>query len=402
MTESAATTPKYTAIINSSSASTLETWEDDDIEIDMNILRGIYAYGYDKPSPIQQKAILPMVSGRDIVAQAQSGTGKTGAFSIGALALTDPSIPQTQTIIMAPTRELTLQNYNVIRALGQYYDIQIQCLIGGTPIMEDVRKYKENIPHIVVGSSGRIYDLINRGVMKTQYIKLFVLDEADEMLSHGFKDQVYQIFKYFNEEVQVALFSATMPDTFKDITTRFMRDPIQLYVDAEMLTLEGIEQYYVEVNDDHEKVLTIKDLFDSISVSQCIIYCNSVSRVRTLTELLTSDRFPVISIHGDMTQEERKKAFDEFKQGAFRVLISSDITARGIDIQQVSVVINFDVSKNVHTYLHRIGRSGRWGRKGLAINLISSHDKPLIKAIEEHYRINVQPLPATYGEHIRK
>jgi translation initiation factor 4A len=393
---------KYTAILNPSAATTLETWEDDEIDIDINILRGIYAYGYDKPSPIQQKAILPMVSGRDIVAQAQSGTGKTGAFSIGTLALTDPTMKQTQAIIMAPTRELTLQNYNVISALGQYYDITIQCLIGGTPIIDDIRKYKENTPHIVVGSSGRIYDLINRGILSTKYIKVFVLDEADEMLSHGFKEQVYQIFKYFNEEVQVALFSATMPDSFKDITTRFMRDPIQLYVDAEMLTLEGIEQYYVEVNDDNEKVMTIKDLFDTISVSQCIIYCNSVSRVRTLTDLLGSDRFPVISIHGDMSQEERKKAFNEFKQGAFRVLISSDITARGIDIQQVSVVINFDVSKNVHTYLHRIGRSGRWGRKGLAINLISHHDQPLIKAIEEHYRITIQLLPATFGEHIRK
>jgi translation initiation factor 4A len=264
-----------------------------------------------------------------------------------------------------------------------------------------IKKIKKG-SQIIVGTPGRTIDLINRRVLKFDHIKTLILDEADEMLSHGFKEQVYEIFKYFHEDVQVALFSATIPEELNDKVSRFMRDPIKILVKKEMLTLEGIEQFYVDLASDDDKYLTIKDLYDTISMSQCIIYCNSVPRVKHLTQNMTNDQFPVICIHSDMSQEERVRVFTEFKQGAYRVLISSDITARGIDIQQVSVVINFDIPKNVHTYLHRIGRSGRWGRKGLAINLVTKHDADKLRSIEEYYHITIRPLPNTFGEKIRK
>jgi translation initiation factor 4A len=391
-------------ISNESGKYEFEKWEEEGsgVEFDIKLLRGIYAYGFDSPSPIQKKAILPMITGRDIIAQAQSGTGKTGAFSIASLALVNPALNHTQIIIVSPTRELSTQNYNVVKQLATYMDIRTQCLIGGISVDEDIRKYEEIQPHIVIGCTGRIYDLINRGVLPAIKVRTFVLDEADEMLSRGFKEQVYEIFKFFNENVQVALFSATIPEELNELVSRFMRDPIKILVKKEMLTLEGIEQFYVELADDHQKYLTIRDLYDTISMSQCIIYCNSVMRVKELTQNMISDQFPVVSIHSDMSQEERVRVFNEFKQGAYRVLISSDITARGIDIQQVSVVINFDVPKNIHTYLHRIGRSGRWGRKGLAINLVAEHDMRKLKAIEEYYNISVRELPASFSDKVRK
>ena len=391
-------------ISNETGKHEFEQWEQEGsgVQFDIQLLRGIYSYGFDSPSPIQKKAILPMVTGRDIIAQAQSGTGKTGAFSIASLALVNPDLNHTQIIIVSPTRELSTQNYNVVTQLAKYMNIRTQCLIGGVYVDEDIRKYEEIRPHIVIGCTGRIYDLIKRNVLPANKIRTFVLDEADEMLSRGFKEQVYEIFKFFNEDVQVALFSATIPEELNDLVTRFMRDPIKILVKKEMLTLEGIEQFYVELTDDHEKYLTIKDLYDTISMSQCIIYCNSVMRVKELAQNMISDQFPVICIHSDMSQEERVRVFNEFKQGAYRVLISSDITARGIDIQQVSVVINFDVPKNIHTYLHRIGRSGRWGRKGLAINLVAEHDVRKLKAIEEYYNIKVRELPASFSDKVRK
>jgi translation initiation factor 4A len=402
--EAAEEVPVQVAISNESGKMEFDNWEQEGsgVEFDIQLLRGIYAYGFDSPSPIQKKAILPMITGRDIIAQAQSGTGKTGAFSIASLALVNPALNHTQVIIVSPTRELSTQNFNVVTQLAKFMGVRTQCLIGGVSVDEDIRKYKEVEPQIVIGCTGRIYDLINRGILPAIKVRTFVLDEADEMLSRGFKEQVYEIFKFFNEQVQVALFSATIPEELNDLVSRFMRDPIKILVKKEMLTLEGIEQFYVELADDHQKYLTIKDLYDTISMSQCIIYCNSVLRVKNLTEHMTSDQFPVICIHSDMSQEERVRVFNEFKQGAYRVLISSDITARGIDIQQVSVVINFDVPKNIHTYLHRIGRSGRWGRKGLAINLVAEHDMRKLKSIEEYYNISVRELPASFSDKVRK
>jgi translation initiation factor 4A len=222
-----------------------------------------------------------------------------------------------------------------------------------------------------------------------------MLDEADEMLSSGFKEQIYNIFRYFNNDIQVALFSATLPSHIYNITNKFMRNPIKICVTPDKLTLEGIKQYYVAVNDDRDKYENLKKLYSFITLSQCIIYCNSVKRVMDLYDAMKEDQFPVSAIHSSMDKTERDVAFTEFRSGKARVLISSNVTARGIDIQQVSIVINFDIPKDVHTYIHRIGRSGRWGRKGTGINFITRRDIFKIKEIEQYYNTQIDELPNT-------
>jgi superfamily II DNA/RNA helicase len=378
----------------------IENW--DDLNISNDLLRGIYAYGFEKPSPIQCKSIIPIIKGKDIIAQAQSGTGKTAAFSIGALSIINLSENTSQILVLSPTRELTIQTAKVMSSLGSMMSgLKTQILVGGSSIDEDASMLKNNIPHIIAGCPGRVYDMIRRGNIVAKNIKLVILDEADEMLSSGFKEQIYNIFQTFNKNIQVALFSATLPEYINSITAKFMRDPVKVYVKVERLTLEGISQFYVAVEDDKQKYATLKDLYAIISVSQCIIYCNSVKRVADLYEAMIEDGFPVCCIHSNMDKVSRDNSFTEFRTGQHRVLISSNVTARGIDIQQVSVVINFDVPKCVHTYLHRIGRSGRWGRKGVGINFITRRDLSKIKEIERYYSTQIDELPANF-ENITK
>jgi len=368
----------------------------DELEITPDLLRGIYAYGFETPSPIQKKAIIPLIMKKDIIGQAQSGTGKTATFTIGALSNVNLEDKNVQVIVLSPTRELSVQTANVFKGIGSMMNgLKVQLLVGGNSIDDDVENLKKNTPHVIVGCPGRVYDMIRRNAFSAKKIGLVILDEADEMFSTGFKDQVYNIFQYFNNNIQVALFSATLPSYIYSITSKLMRDPVRISVKAEQLTLEGISQYFVAVEDDKQKYATLKDLYSFISVSQCIIYCNSVKRVSDLYDAMMEDGFPVCRIHSGMEKTDRDNAFSDFRTGKFRVLISSNVTSRGIDIQQVSVVINFDISKCVNNYLHRIGRSGRWGRKGVAINLITRRDILKMKEIEAHYSTQIKEMPNT-------
>lgn len=374
----------------------IQQW--DELQISIDLLKGIYAYGFEKPSEIQRKAIVPMLEGRDVIAQAQSGMGKTGTFSIGVLGRIDIKRGKVQAIMMAPTHELAKQTYQVITALGNTMEgLRVKTLIGGTSIQEDADDIRKSCPHIIVGTAGRIYDMFRRKYLSGQEVKVMVLDEADEMLSHGFQDKIHQIFQFLNNEVQVAIFSATLPQEILDITKKFMRNPIKITMEAEKLNLECITQYYIALRHDGDKYDTLKDLFSAISVSQCIIYCNSIHRVTDLYKAMIEEGFSVCYIHSSMDKNDRDQAFKSFKSGNFRVLISSDITARGIDIQQVSTVINFDITRCPHKYLHRIGRSGRWGRKGMAINFVTRQDIDTMRKIERHYGIEIKELPADFS-----
>ena len=236
---------------------------------------------------------------------------------------------------------------------------------------------------------------MRRRKLNTRNVKLLVIDEADEMLSSGFKEQIYNIFQFLGNKVQIVLFSATLPPEIQSLTTKFMRDPINILVKTESITLEGIKQYYVALDNDAQKYESLKDLFNCISVSQCIIYCNSINRVNDLYEALCKDNFPVCCIHSGMEKSIREKAYKDFINGGTRVLISSNLTARGIDVQQVSTVINFDIPKDIHTYIHRIGRSGRWGRKGMGINFITQRDIRKIREIEQYYDTQIEEMPAS-------
>lgn len=367
----------------------------DEMDLEPNLLRGIYAYGFEKPSPIQQRAIKPIIDGRDVISQAQSGTGKTATFAIGALQRINLNENTTQVLILSPTRELCTQTAKVVSELGNFMNgLKVKTHFGGLNVEDGGSFSTKNTPHVICGCTGRVFDMISRGRISFKTIKLVILDEADEMLSNGFKDQVYNIFQYLNDDIQVGMFSATLPEDIRFIINKIMRNPVSICVKREQLTLEGISQYYIAVDDDRQKYTTLKNIFSYLNLSQTIIYCNSVKRVQDLCDAMLEDSFPVCCIHSNMDKNSRDRAYDEFKSGTSRVLISTNVTARGIDIQQVSVVINFDIPKCVHTYLHRIGRSGRWGRKGIGINLITRRDVVYLNNIERYYSTQINEMPS--------
>lgn len=381
----------------------IDSWEDGDLDLKNNLLRSIYAFGFEKPSPIQKKAIMPIVkTNYDIIAQAQSGTGKTGAFAVSVLQKFDENSNKASALVLAPTHELAGQIKLVFDSLGKYLKVRTLLLVGGTSVEENKKALldEKNKPQILIGTPGRIHDMLRRKYIKSSDLNMLIIDEADEMLSSGFKDQMYKIFQYMPEEIQIGLFSATMPDELEELTKQFLRNPIKLLVKADQLTLAGIAQFYIKLANDGEKYDCIKDLFGGLSVSQSIIYCNSCSRVDDLEEAMLGDNFPVSKIHGKMPEDIRKKTYQSFKDGECRVLITSDLFARGIDVQQVSIVINFDLPRSKHTYLHRIGRSGRWGRKGIAINFITRHDTLTLARFEAHYETEIKEMPMNFTEHL--
>ena len=392
---------------NNNKSYEINGWEDETLDLKPKLVRGIYSMGFEIPSSIQKSAIYPMVRNvnnnrhRDIIAQAQSGTGKTGAFTIGTLQLIDEKSDFTQALIIAPTHELATQTENVIKHLGLYLKVRTMLLVGGTSVDKNKRDLSEIKPHVVVGTPGRIHDMIRRRYLLVDKMKLLVIDEADEMLSAGFKEQMYKIFQHLDNDIQVALFSATYSDELEELSRQFMQNPTQIRVKAQELTLQGIAQYYINLIDDVQKYETVKDIFESLSISQAIIYCNSTHRVDDLCEAMKTDNFPVEKIHGKMSEQERKENYVNFKNGACRVLITSDLFARGIDVQQVSIVINFDIPKNEHTYLHRIGRSGRWGRKGIAINFQTKQDCTKLKLFSDYYHTEIIEMPSNFTEHLK-
>ena len=373
-----------------------ESWEDIP-DLNLDILRGIYAIGFEKPSAIQGKAIEPIMKKDNVIAQAQSGTGKTGAFTIGGLHLIDTKKNVTQLLILLPTRELAFQVHDVLSQLSKFIkNISHYLLVGGTSVNENISYLKKNTPHIIVGCPGRILDMVEKNVLNVNDVSCIIMDEADEMLSYGFKIQINTLLGKVKNKPQICLFTATISNQLNKIIDELIENPVKILVKQEMLTLEGISQYYVAFDVENQKYDALKDLYNSITLSQTIIYCNSLRKVEYLYQLMINDQFPVCCIHSNMQKNERMNVFKEFKNGKYRVCISSNVTARGIDIQQVSTVINYDIPKDIHTYLHRIGRSGRWGRKGNAINFITKDDIYLMKSIETYYNTQINELPGSF------
>jgi len=369
----------------------------DDMSLREDLLRGIYAYGFEKPSAIQQRAIVPCIAGHDVIAQAQSGTGKTATFAISVLESLDVNSKECQSLILAPTRELAQQIQKVVIALGDYMGVSCHACIGGTNVQQDIRVLEAG-QHIVVGTPGRVYDMINRQALDPRGIKTFVLDEADEMLSRGFKDQIYDVFRYMSNKIQVILLSATMPTDVLEVTEKFMRDPIRILVKKEQLTLEGIKQFYIGVEREEWKLDTLCDLYETLTITQAVIFCNTRRKVDWLTEKMHSRDFTVSAMHGDMDQKERDVIMREFRSGSSRVLITTDLLARGIDVQQVSLVINYDLPTNRENYIHRIGRGGRFGRKGVAINFVTEDDRRNLKDIEQFYNTQIDEMPMNVAD----
>jgi len=376
--------------ITSNWEETVETF--DQLDLKPDLLRGIYGYGFVKPSVIQAKGVLPILKGKDTIAQAQSGTGKTGTFAISILQVVDADSSRCQALVLAPTRELAQQIQRVIMCLGEYLKVNVHICTGGTNVMEERKKLAEGV-QIVVGTPGRVHDMLKKGYLKAEHLKLFVLDEADEMLGRGFQEQIKEIFKLIPGDVQIALFSATMPPEILGLTKDFMRDPATILVKNEELTLDGIKQFYIAIDKEEWKFDTLVELYNNIDIQQCIMYCNKKQKVDELTEKLKEKNFTVSSMHGEMEQTQRDLIMREFRTGTSRVLITTDLLARGIDIQQVSLVINFDLPLSKEKYIHRIGRSGRFGRKGVAINFVTPTDYKFLQEVEKYYNTEVVEMP---------
>lgn len=370
----------------------------DDMNLHEDLLRGIYAYGFERPSAIQQRAIAPCVKGHDVIAQAQSGTGKTATFAISILQRIDLKLQRPQALVLAPTRELAQQIQKVVMALGDYQEVSCHACIGGTNVRTSIQQMTKIVPQVVVGTPGRVLDMVSRGVLETNKMSMFVLDEADEMLSRGFKEQIYNIFRCLPGSTQVVLLSATMPADVLEVTKKFMRDPIRILVKKEELTLEGIKQFFVLVEKEDWKLETLMDLYATLTITQAVIFLNTRRKVDWLTQKLRDQLFTVSALHGDMEQKDREIVMKEFRSGSARVLITTDLLARGIDVQQVSLVINYDLPSNRENYIHRIGRGGRFGRKGVAINFVTNDDKRVLTDIEKFYHTSIEEMPMNVAD----
>ena len=368
----------------------------DNMNLKENLLRGIYGYGFEKPSTIQQKAIIPLINGKDLIAQAQSGSGKTGAFCIGALEKIDTNINNVQIIILSHTKELAQQTFNVFNNLGEFMNIKSSLLIGGINIDESKKILKKGV-HAIIGTPGRVLHMLNDKCFNINKMKLLIIDEADELLSIGFEEQLRNIIEILDNNIQIGLFSATLSEKCLLLTKYFMNEPLNIFVKKDELTLEGINQYYINVEKEEWKLDVLCDLYETITVSQTVIFCSSKKKVIWLQKELEDREFTTSIIHGDMFNDERQKIMNQFRSGSSRILISTDLLARGIDVQQVSLVINYDMPYGIEgreNYLHRIGRSGRFGRKGVAINFLKYEDVNIMREIERFYSTQIEELPA--------
>jgi ATP-dependent RNA helicase len=366
------------------------------------LLHGVYANGFDKPSKIQRIAITPMRDHRDILAQSQSGTGKTGTFTIGALACIDPRNLSPQVLVLEPTRELAQQTEKVARALGTFLKVsdkdeglKVLCATGGIPVAQDQRLLRAGA-QFVVGTPGRIFDLIRRGDLKLRNMKYLILDEADQLFDDLFLEQIEHILRIgeFGDGTRLAMFSATMPEAVLHLADKYLIKPVKILLPAEEVRLEGIKQYHISMDREEWKFDTFVDIFKHITVNQAIVFVNKRGKAETLTKRMLDEGYTLEYIHGEMEVAERKKRLDDFRNGNVRILVATDVLARGIDVQTVSVVINYEMPPNRENYFHRIGRCGRYGRKGVSINLIAgSEELAMMNDIEKHYSITIPLLP---------
>lgn len=406
----------------------LEPVEDIGIESGFKeeILRGIYNYGFESPSYIQKVGIRAIATGKDVIGQAQSGTGKTGAFTIGLLNTINEELNEVQGVILVHTYEMVMQIASVIDELSKYTNIRSTICAKGVSVRDNIAILNGsandgNRPHIIIGTPGRTLDMLNRKddkgnyVVNTGTIKCLVMDEADELLGttehrggrnsgrqyNNFINQIRDVIKSIPEDTQICLFSATMNNAFFKLATKFMRTPLQILVKTEEITLDGISQFAIDL-DEQDKVSVITDLYDLLTISKCVIYCNNKGRVNYLYEQLSKNNYACSIIHSDLTPSERDDAMCKFRRGQTNVLISTDLIGRGIDIQQLSVVINYDIPFKAENYIHRIGRSGRHGRKGVAINFITPRDDKRVNFICQYYSTNIEPLPDNVSEIINE
>lgn len=367
----------------------------EDFYLSRKLLMGIFEAGFEKPSPIQEESIPVALAGRDILARAKNGTGKTASFIIPTLEKVKPKVEKIQALLLLPTRELALQTSQVVRTLGKHLDIQCMVTTGGTSLRDDIVRLQEPV-HILVGTPGRVLDLASRQIADLSSCSIFVMDEADKMLSQEFQRVINQILAFLPEKHQSMLFSATFPLTIQSFIAQNLKNPYEINLMDE-LTLRGITNYYAYL-EENQKLHCLNTLFSRLQINQAIIFCNSAKRVELLAKKVTELGFSCYYSHARMPQDARNKVFHDFRQGKVRILVCSDLLTRGIDIQAVNVVINFDFPKTAETYLHRIGRSGRYGHLGLAIDFITWNDRENLFRVEKELGIEIPKIPNQIDE----
>jgi len=383
------------SLLQSNWDTTVEKFED--LNLKKDLLRGIFACGFVHPSVIQQKGILPIIKGKDVIAQAQSGSGKTATFTIGILQNINPEELRIQAMVLVPTRELADQINGVIQTIGKFMNLKIHLCIGGTNVGQDKKILQEGV-HVIVGTPGRVLDMMKRDFLNPKYLRTLVLDEADEMLSRGFLEEINNILQLIPSDCQICLFSATMPPEIIKSIEGIMTDPAKILVKNEDLTLKGIKQFFIQCGNDDIKFDNMIEIFSSMDIVQCMIYCNTREKAEFIANKMKERGFTCSCVHGKMPAEERNRIMQEFRSGASRILISTDLLARGIDVHPVGLVINFDLPNKKEEYIHRVGRTGRYGRRGIAINLISKVEVKHLLEIEQHYSTQISKLPEDLTE----
>jgi len=365
--------------------------------LNFELLKGIFDYGFKNPSRIQNLAIKEIFDGHDIIAQSQSGTGKTGAFTIGSLSIINPADKFPQILVLATTRDLATQIWTVYSNISKHMNLNIQLCIGGTKVKTNTNKsdpYKNiRTAQVIVGTPGRVHEYITLKAFDPQKLKLIVLDEVDALLKDDFIEQIKNIIVELDANTQIAIFSATYPRTIIEIANAFMADPKQILLKRENLSLDLIKQYKIYVKFDDYKYATLVDLYKNLLIGQCIIFVNSVKSADELTEKLEVDGYAVGKIHGTLDGIQRSDVLKNFRIGLIRVLIATDILSRGIDVEQIGIVINYDIPRDRAQYIHRIGRSGRFGKIGVAINFVTDRDSRTIHDLEYFYKTKITDMP---------
>lgn len=384
------TVPERDRRIRTSDVTATKGNEFEDFCLSRELLMGIFEKGWEKPSPIQEASIPLALSGRDLIARAKNGTGKTGAYCIPVLSQVDPKIDAIQALIMVPTRELALQTSQICIELAKHLGTKVMVTTGGTVLKDDIMRIYQKV-HMIVATPGRILDLMEKQVCKMDRCKTLVLDEADKLLSQDFRGMLDRMISFLPSTRQVLLFSATFPLTVEQFMRKHLREPYEINLMDE-LTLKGVTQYYAFVQE-KQKVHCLNTLFSKLQINQSIIFCNSTQRVELLAKKITELGYSCYYIHARMQQSHRNRVFHDFRAGLCRNLVCSDLFTRGIDIQAVNVVINFDFPRMAETYLHRIGRSGRFGHLGIAINLITYEDRFSLHRIESELGTEIKPIP---------
>lgn len=364
----------------------------DELEVNKKLMRGIVDMGFEEATPIQERAIPAILAGRDIVGQAQTGTGKTAAFAIPLLEKIDASVKKPQAIILCPTRELAIQVADEVRKISRYtHEIKILPIYGGQDIQKQIRSLKAGV-QIIIGTPGRVMDHMRRKTVKFEEVRTVVLDEADEMLNMGFREDIETILKETPEERQTVLFSATMPQPIMDIARLYQRDAEIIRVVKKELTVANIEQYYIEIKPGNKEEV-LSRLIDIYDPKLSVVFCNTKKKVDELAAELQGRGYFAEGLHGDLKQQQRDRVMESFRKGKTEILIATDVAARGIDVDDIDIVFNYDLPQDEEYYVHRIGRTGRAGKTGIAFSFVRGKEVYKLKDIQRYCRTKIKAIP---------